>query len=189
MSFNGFKVAIFLLFLVIFSSISFAFTVTAPESVEVNEKEIYFFVKVFNESTNSLPLKVNFFSTTATKISAPKIVQPNTYADIKITVFNNNQSNYNEVDSKLEVYLGNSLEERNITLKMVQLNQNNSSNTFAGLFTLGSFFTESTNFTITEWIVFWVLVIIAAILLIAFISRVTKRTNKEKEKENWEEKY
>jgi len=179
------NVAIFLLALLVLSSVSFAFSLTSPDSIEVQGKETYFLVKVFNESKDDQLLKVNFYSTTQSSVSAPKSVASNAYADVKITVFNNNQPNYNEIDSKLEIYLGKDLEEKNITLKMISSGENNSANFFVGLFSLGSFFTESTSFTITEWIVFWVLVIVAAILIIAFISRVTKRSKKEKE--DWED--
>lgn len=158
-----------------------AFSITAPDSVIVPSEGTSFFVKVYNGTEATQSLKVNFLSIAKYKISAPTSIPRGATADIKITVFNNSLENYNAIDSKIEVYLGKNLEEKNIILKMNPTAESSSITTgaftaFSGLFSLGSFFSETGTYSIVEWIVFWILVIIAAVLLIGFIARILRRT-------------
>ncbi|HNV01092.1 MAG TPA: hypothetical protein PKK60_01545 [archaeon] len=44
-----------------------------------------------------------------------------------------------------------------------------------GWFMMGAFLEETSNFSLIDWVIFWFLVIVAAILVIAFVARVVRR--------------
>lgn len=70
--------------------------------------------------------------------------------------------------------------ETNKDTNKIDTNNSNEKNVLVGFnpiawFGAGQFAEETNDFTIIDWIIFWFLVIIAAILVIAFIARVVKR--------------
>jgi hypothetical protein len=166
------------LFVLFFLSTASAFTISAPEVIDVHNNET-FFVEVTNTTNQLQELNVAFFSPAETTISAPKNLSPNSTAKVKVTL-NYSPKNYTEVLSKLEVKLGTGLEYKEILVRFysdgTQPQQNPlAGDFFAGLFGLTFFFQESLGYSALEWALFIVLVIVAAILLVAFIARASKR--------------
>ena len=161
------------LLIILVSGVAFAgtLTISAPEQVNITDKTS-FFVDITSNSAQSEDLKVSFFAPTKVEVSAPTIMGPNSTAKAKITVYGSKEAK--EISSKLEVMLGNSVQQKEVTLSYAA-NPNISENFVGALFGFGSFVQEATNFSIMEWGVFWVLVIIAAVLLIAFVARVARR--------------
>jgi len=156
----------------IFTSVT-AFTIESPSVVDVFGDKNSFYVDVINNTNEVQPLVVNFYSSAKTQISQPKSLAPNSSTKIKITIEHDNKPRYHEVDSKLEIYLGKDLEEKNISIRFYE--KNNSSQSLASFLSFSSFSQETSQFVFVEWIIFWVLVIIAAVLLIAFVSKVVRR--------------
>ena len=165
------------IFLAIFST-ALAFPLSAPQVVEVHNDSNYFYADITNNTDTTQTVSVNFYSTGKTSISVPKSITPNSTIKAKITIFNDSIETYHERTSKLEVYVGNDLEEKQIQVKFYPKGSltGEISKSVSGLFSLADFSKETTNFSVSDWIIFWVLVVIAAILLIAFMSRVVRRT-------------
>jgi hypothetical protein len=149
-----------------------AFSVTTSQQVDVYEKGI-FYIEITNDSAELKDLELNLYTSSEVKINAPSKIAPNTNMTAQITVYNNYES-YREMNSKLEVKLGNETETKEITFRYYA-REGTADNPISGLFGLGTFSNESAEYTIGEWIAFWVLIIIAAILLIALFARVRHR--------------
>ncbi len=182
------KFIIALAVLLAFCTFAHALTISAPTSVEIKDDLSTFFVSITNDSSEALPLTINFYTTTRTNIFAPKTINPYSTVRAKISVYNDSVPNYHEVESKLEIYAGKQLEEQSIFLKFFEkqkptmiptqkenIDQNSSWVTSTGFFSLGSFFNETNSFNLVDWTIFWILVLIAAVLVVAFISRVVRR--------------
>ena len=163
---------------------AFAFTVQAPSTVEIHDTNS-FTIEITNTSSISKELRINFFTPFEIEILSPKSIPPYAKSTAKITL-NYSPQTYTEITSKLEVYLDNDLEEKEITLKFFpqETNQNNNngvlndqSDEYLGaLFGLGVI-GEFVSFSMLEWALFIVLVIVAAILLITLIARAIKVRN------------
>jgi len=155
-----------------------AFPIIAPNEVNISGTQGSFIVEVSNLSLEPKDLKVNFFSTLKNSISAPTRIAPNSTAQVKITL-ENTYTSYTEINSTLEVFLGSDFQRKEIVIKFVPQGSgafnDATSGLFGAFFSFGTFLQELTNFSLLEWGVFWVLVIIAAILLIAFIARVRRK--------------
>jgi len=173
---------VLMLALLILSTVS-AFTVQAPTLVEIHDVGS-FTIEITNTSNIAKELNINFFAPFEVEILAPKSIPSYAKSTAKITL-NYSPQNYTEITSKLEVYLDNDLEEREITLRFFsnQANQNNniindqSEEYMGALFGLGAI-VELANFSMLEWALFIVLVIIAAILLITLVARAIKVRNR-----------
>ena len=161
---------------------AFAFTVQAPNTVEIHNTNS-FTIEITNTSSTQKELNINFFAPFEVKILSPKSIPPYAKSTAKITL-NYSPNSYTEITSKLEVYLDNELDEKEITLKFFpnQANQNNnvvndqSGEYIGALFGLGSI-GEMASFSMLEWALFIVLVIIAAILLVTLVARAIKVRN------------
>jgi len=160
-----------------------AFTLQAPDSIEIHDSTS-FTIEITNTTNTQKELKINFFTPFEVEILSPKSIPPYAKSTAKITL-NYSSKTYTEITSKLEVYLDNDLEEREITLRFFsnQANQNNniindqSEEYMGALFGLGAI-VELANFSMLEWALFIVLVIIAAILLITLVARAIKVRNR-----------
>jgi hypothetical protein len=169
---------IILLLIVLFGSKGFALELSAPQSVEVNEKAS-FLVEINNTSNSSIDLQVNFFAPVQADVVAPKTIPANQKANAKITVYNK-YADEREINSKIEIVSNGKIIQKEITLIFHPKNSKGSfdfgeSRIISGLFSFGGVISEMTGFTMADWVIFWVLVIIIAFLLIAFISRLKRR--------------
>ena len=169
--------ALALLFSISFAS---AFSVTVPSQVDIHDQE-YISIQVTNISSELKTLKINFFAPTETQIFAPTEVSPNQTITARILV-KNTLRDYTEINSKLEIYLGSDLVEKELLLRyypsseVIQQEQQENNNKMLGaLFGFSSFFTELGNFSLVEWVALVALVIIAAFLLVALIARAVRR--------------
>ena len=158
-------------------STAHAITISAPSEVTIQGNSGSFYVDITNNSSEMQDIKVTFFTPAKSEISAPLSVAPNTTASAKIKLFNTYSSD-TTVFSKLEVYMGKEMESKEINVKFVGNTQNSTAGTAGALgafFSFGAFMQETTNFSLLEWGIFWLLVIVAAVLIIAFVSRVARR--------------
>lgn len=191
--------------LLTFCLVASAASISVPDSIEVRDAQSIFYVDITNESNELLPVTINFYTTTKTDIISQKTISPYSTITAKIIVNNDSTPNYHEVESKIEVYVGKQFTQKNIILKffekekLVQLPQtqvtqpvvsdtNNIDTDFldgntkimieitpVAWFGAGQFLEETSTFTIIDWVIFWFLVIVAAILVIAFVARVVRR--------------
>jgi hypothetical protein len=154
---------------------SFAFTIDMPEELLIEEEDSFFLVEINNNSNTTKNLEIVFFTNTESEIIAPKAIAPNMATTAKIFI-KNSFSNYTEVDSKIEVYLGNELKQKRILLKFnpnptaIQ-NQSNSTNALFALF-IGL---ESLTFGTFEYVLLFAMILIILVLIIAFFVRISKR--------------
>jgi hypothetical protein len=140
--------------------------------VDVYEKGI-FYIEVTNNTSELQDLEINFYAPTEVKINSPSKIAPNTNLTAQITVYNN-YTTYREMNSKLEVKLGDEIQSKDVSLRFYA-RAGIADNPLIGLFGLSSFVGESSSYTIVEWIAFWLLVIVAAVLIIALFARITHR--------------
>jgi len=161
-----------LFLLVLFSAKGFAFSVDVPQSIEVSNSS-FFYATITNTSDESVPLIVNFFSPLKSTVSVPSTIAPNSSVQAKVTLSNNNFKNGNSVSSTLEANFGGTIVQKQIILNFT--NSKSDSGILSSAFSFASFFLEVNSFNLFDWIIFWVLVIVAAVLLVSFIARVRKR--------------
>ncbi len=159
-----------LFLLVLFGTKGFAL-VDAPANIVIADNNS-FVVNITNESTLQLPLKVYFYSPLNVSISAPTTISPNEKVVAKITLTNSNNKYKvgTEFEGTIEAKMGSKVEQKPITLTVAQGN-----NVLAAFFSFGAFTSEIEKFTVLEWVAFWILIIIAAVLLLGFIARANKR--------------
>jgi hypothetical protein len=175
---TDYLLVIILLLIVLFSSKGFALELSAPQSVEINDKAS-FLVEINNASSSSADLQVSFFAPVQAEVIAPKTIAPNEKTNAKITVYNK-YADEREINATIEVVSSGKILQKEITLIFHPKNSENSFD-FGGsrilntLFSFGPVLSEVTGFNSTDWVIFVVLVIIAAFLLIAFISRLRRR--------------
>jgi hypothetical protein len=157
-----------------------ALEINAPEEVIIEGQEKYFLVEITNTSEQPLALEINFYAPTETQVSAPKQIAGNSKVTAKIFVKNPGWNK--EINSKLEVFLDEEKEETFITLKFnpnqAEVSTEQITGAFTALFGLNTFLEEATNFGSLEYVLLFVLILVAAVLLIAFIARITKRLKK-----------
>lgn len=166
-----------LFLLVIFSAKGFALSVTAPESVTINDKAS-FYVDITNDSIQGIDFEVSIFAPVKTQIVSPTSIGPNETAKAKIIVYNK-YSEKTEINSKIEVISEGIIVQKEITFIFEPANETaipqGESRILTGLFSFGLVLGELTGFTILDWVIFWILVVIVAFLLIAFVARLRKR--------------
>ncbi len=166
------EVALFLLLV----GTAFAFPVSVDSNVTISGKEDSFSVNITNDAYYARDLLVKVYSPAESHVTAPISVPANSTITALVTL-ENPYAEYTKTYSKLEVYLGKELSENDLTIIFEpngQTNQNQNGS-IAGLFGIDAFGNETGNFSILDWALFWVLTLIAAILLVAFIARVVKR--------------
>ena len=167
------KIVLVLMAILFVSSIAMAFPLQVDNQIDVF-REATFNVEITNTSNNQENLIINFFAPTDVTIFAPNTIPPNQTITAKIIV-RDSFDKYTQIDSKLEVFVGSALEERQVLLKFYESGDafGEATGSFAALFTLP--FAIETNFTTIEWVAFFILVLIVLALLIAFIARLAKR--------------
>lgn len=171
-----------------------ALTISAPNVVDVQGSSTVIEVPIANDSAATADLSVKFFAPTEVRVVAPSVLYPQSSTTAKIWI-SNSFPTYTEITSTLEVKLGDEVQKKQITLRFFgqsksQGNQasgdQNQGNFFGSLsgafvsfgsafFSFGSFIQETMTFSTMEWAVFIVLVIVAAVLLLAFIAKVVRR--------------
>ena len=152
-----------------------AFTLEAPSTVEVHDSNS-FIIEITNTSNIEKEIRINFFSPANVEILSPKSIPAHAKSSARITL-DYTPPGYTEIESKLEVYLGEELEEAVVIQKYFSngmTSANDQSMEYVGaLFGLGVI-GGLTSFGVLEWALFIVLVIIAAILLVTLVARVIK---------------
>lgn len=196
MRFLAVLLAFFLLF-----SLAFAASVEAPESVTLKGTQFELQIVVANNSSEAKSLSINFYSPLAADVSSiPSEIQPNSLQTAFITLNPNPELTGQTYVSRLVVNLGDEKIEKNIELKIEEPSaepeapeeteeiQETAATPFFALpaIQLPQISLPEIDFS---WIAsavpgieldwgFWInffLVVIAAILLIAFISRLVHR--------------
>ena len=156
--------------------------VTTINELMVDSDEAYFLVEIENIKDTPKDLQINFYAPLTSQIVSTSTLAPFSKTSAKIYV-KNEFNEYTEITAKLEVYLDGDLEEKEILLKFNKtdkvINQeiNNDEQVFAGLFGLTTFVEEASNFGSIEYVLLFVLILIATVLLVAFIARIIKRVN------------
>ena len=159
---------LFIIFL--FGAKSFALNISAPDSVVVSDNSS-FFVDITNDSEKAIDLQVNFFSPLKSEVIAPFTLAPNQTTKAKITLHNTSFGDNTKLTAIVEARSGSTVAQKEILLNF----QNTGLAAVSGLFSLGAFTGEVSTFSLAEWGIFWVLVIIAAVLVVAFVSRIKRR--------------
>jgi len=162
-----------LFLLVLFSAKAMAFSVVAPELVQVNDKAV-FYVELNNDSASLVDLKVNFYSPADAVVVAPKQLAPNSKTTAKITVTNNFKDS-RQIEGLVEASFGTQIITKDVNLSFTPKSNSSQDSVLSGLFSFGATLTEFNLFTPTDWVVFIILVVICAVLLVSFIARVKRR--------------
>lgn len=162
-----------LFLLVLFSAKAMAFSVIAPESVEINDKEV-FYVELNNDSASAVDLKVNFYSPVDAVVVAPKQLAPNSKTQAKITI-TNNFNDERQIAGLVEAHFGTQIITKDVNLLFSPRNEFSQGAFLAGLFSFGNTLTEFGSFTSVDWVIFIILVIICAVLLVSFIAKIKRR--------------
>jgi hypothetical protein len=171
-----------LFLLVLFSAKAMAFSITAPDSIEINDKAI-FYVELINDSASAVDLKVSFHSPANATVVVPKQLAPNSKTTAKISIINNFKED-RQISGLVEVHFGTKIITKDINLIFSSTTNNTTSSDSAlsGLFSFGSVLlssgtslTEFNLFTPLDWVIFILLVIICAVLLVSFIARIKRR--------------
>ncbi|MFA5931549.1 MAG: hypothetical protein WC821_04535 [archaeon] len=173
---KDYLIVMVLFLLVLFSAKAFAI-VEAPTQVMVDDKTI-FYVDISNDSDKIVNLSVNFFAPIKSEVVVQKTIAPREKATAKITLYNTKYDSKTKINAIVEANMGDTIEQKEIVLSFSgkQFNQNGPLNAmFTSFFSLSSFVSETTNYSLADWAIFWVLIIISAVLLIAFVSRVKNR--------------
>ena len=159
---------------VLLLSTAHAFSISAPSDVNISGTDGYFYIDITNDSGEMQDIKVEFFTPAQKEISAPLSVAPNTTSSAKIRLYNDYDAD-TTIASKLEVYMGKEMESKEINVRFSGNKGAANGGVLGAFFSLGAFSLETANFTLIEWALFWFLVIIAAVLLVAFVARVARR--------------
>ena len=164
-------VALCLVFLFLLAQPS-AMSISVPTDTNVTTASGTFFINVTNDSASQKDLKVTVFAPIKTEISAPLSIGANSTIPVAIKVYNNFPVK-TSLSSKVEVNLGSETAIKEMTMNFTPVSNNSSG--LGALFSFGIFSDEMAHFTLIDWLVFIVLVLIAAVLLVAFVAKLTKR--------------
>ncbi len=162
-----------LFFILLIGSYGHALNISAPESVVVNDKAT-FYVKLTNDSTSTANVVVNFYSPVRSEVFAPKTILPNSTSEAKIVVYNNSNIS-GDVDATIEAMVGQKADRNSIILSFQKKSASNTENAIGAFFSIGALNEDLEKLSPFEWVLFWIMVLIAAVLLIAFIARVNRR--------------
>jgi hypothetical protein len=169
-------ILILMTFLSILSFAS-ALIVEAPAVIDVYETE-EFYIDITNNTNTAKDLSLNFYTTTDVKTFAPNVVPANTTVKAKIIV-DNDYEKYTELESKLEINLGNNYSERKILLRFfgeerAEEQVIEGANAFFSFAAVNSLFTLS-NYSILEISAMSFLVLLIIVLAVALVVRIVKR--------------
>lgn len=172
---KDYLIVMVLFILVLFSAKAFA-VVDAPTQVLVDDKTT-FYVDISNNSNEVVNLSVNFFAPIKSEVVAPKTIGPNQKATAKITLYNTKYNSKTQINAIVEADMGYAIEKKEISLSFSgkQYAEGPINAMFTSFFSLSSFVSETTNYSLADWAIFWVLIMVAAVLLIAFVSRIKNR--------------
>jgi len=162
-----------LFFILLIGAYGNALTISAPEKISVTDKAT-FYVKLTNDSASAVNVNVNFYSPVKSEVFAPKKVLLNSTSESKIIVYNSNNLN-EDVEATVEAMVGEEAERSVVILSFQSKNITGLESAVGAFFSIGTFNEELAKLSPIEWIVFWILVIVAAVLLVAFIARVNRR--------------
>ncbi len=162
-----------LFFILLLGAYGHALQISAPEKVSIQDKTS-FYVTITNDSDSPAEVKVNFYSPAKSQITAPKTILPNSSSQAKITVLGS-ASPSGEFDASIEAVSGQEIVKKNIVLSFEESEKSKSDAALSAFFSLGAFNNELGKLSPFEWVMFWIMVIIAAVLLVAFIARVNRR--------------
>jgi len=159
----------------LFSSVISAFPIEVNETVDIYQ-EADFEVKITSMSNTSEDITVNFFAPTDVTVFAPRNISPNSTITAKIFVKDSFEK-YTEIQSTLEIVIGNEVEQRTVILKFYESQDafRDATNDFASAFFGLPLLIGGTSFTTLEWLAVFILVLVAAALLVAFVVRVARR--------------
>ncbi len=150
---------------------TFAFTLNAPDEVHVtNEGQIRF--DITNSSFETKTLSVEFFTPAEYSISTPNRITPDSTETIIITIKNYSQI-LNTINSKLIVRMGEEVQEKNIKVIFEPTSQGND---LTAMFSFSSILLTTSTFTFIDWIIFIILVIIAAFLVVMLAAKIFRRS-------------
>lgn len=162
-----------LLLLVLFSTKGFALQMNAPESIIVSDRNVLT-VDLVNDSNRVADISVKFFSPSKYEITAPTKLNPNSSGKAKITIFNDALLEQ-EVNATIEARVGKEIVQKEVRIVFTRSRLGDIGANLAGMFSFAAFGAETQAFTLGDWFAFWILVIIAAVLVIAFVARLGRR--------------
>lgn len=163
-----------LLVIVLFGAKAFAFSISAPDSVIVTDKAV-FTVDLTNDSSQAANVVMNFYSPAQSTISYPKQLAPNSSGKATITI-NNNISKVEDISATIEAVVGEEKVQKEVTLSFKENPSTSLGAAFGAFFSIPLFNEEIASFSGADWVIFWVLTIIAAVLIVAFVSRLVRRS-------------
>ena len=164
---------VLLLVIVLFGAKVYGLSISAPETVEITNKAV-FTVDLVNDSDSAANITVNFFSPAKSEITAPRQLAPNSTSKATITIYNN-INKVQDITSTVEVSVGEQKIQKQVILSFKENPTGSLAGAFSALFSFGLFNKEVASFSGIDWVAFWVLVIIAAVLVVAFVSRLVRR--------------
>jgi hypothetical protein len=165
--------------IVLFTSKGFALEMTSPNQISVSEKTS-FLVEIDNNSNKATSLGFSVFAPVKVDVVAPNQIGPNSSVTAKVTIYNK-YVDARTVNATIEAKTTDETIQKPLTIDFKPVVKSNfaedATKVMSGLFTLGMSNGELTNFTLLDWVIFWILIIVAAVLVVAFIARVVKRGN------------
>lgn len=162
-----YRLSSILVFLLYFSLAVSALSLSAPSAVSVRETETRFFATIENTSGTENLLTVSYSAPVQYRlIDVPSTIAGNNSATIEIVLLPNSELAGTVYASTLTAKLGNETASRQVNIAFEGARKPSA----AGFFSLASLLSAENALNIA-------LVIIAAILLIAFIARFTKRVS------------
>jgi hypothetical protein len=164
------------LMLVLFSVACNAAFVEAPATIVVNEEQKDFDVEIWNEGFGEEDFSVRLFGPfeTAVSPSSGSIGAESAVAST-VSIMHDEALVGSTFEATLEVELDGQTTSRNVRVMFKDLEEEPASGNLSGFVSLAGFYGAATTFLSVENMVNLVLVVIAAILLIAFIARFIKR--------------
>ncbi|MEI7961320.1 MAG: hypothetical protein WCI04_03205 [archaeon] len=163
-----------LIVIVLFGAKAYGFSISAPDLVIITDKAV-FTVDLNNNSSSVANVLVSFYSPAKSSLSYPTKMAPNSSGKATITVYNT-INKVQDITATVEAVVGEERVQKEVLLSFKENTQGSIAGAFTAFFSFGLFNKEVAAFSGVDWIVFWVLVIVAAILIIAFISRLAKRS-------------
>lgn len=154
-----------------------ALVIDAPAIVDVHEKE-EFYIEITNTESTVQSLNVNLYSTSNVTTFAPSTVPANSSVKVKVIV-NNTYEKYTEIESKLELTLGNKFQDRKIIFRFFEEENPQTAaiegaNAFFSAMAVNSFFSLG-DYSLLELSAMTVLILLIIVLAIALIVRIVKR--------------
>ena len=167
-----------LLVVVLFGARVYGLEINSPQIVSVTDNAV-FTVDLVNNSDSAVGVTLDFFSPVKYSASYPKQLAPNSTGKATITVYNN-LNLAQDVSATIEATVGKTKVQKSVILSFKQNELGVLVGAFSILFSPSAFISEISSFGFLEWFGFALLVIIAAILLIAFIARLTRTKKGER---------